>query len=430
METKVKNVTLANSWFDWFVSLMLAASIWLFLMFFHDWRGKAFSVFTAGKCFGISAVVIISMTLFMGFLARRSSRFAPWLYLRRPFGMTGVYFVIAHIGLSLLVLQQNFPWQYYLDHPLSTVCAILATLLFLGVLASSFPAAFRKLGANNWKKLQTASYLALLLSLIHFASLDKFPNWINWFKTFKPSVWLPPGTMPPFLFGVLVLLCALIERLSAYRRTVATAAMILILTPGFAAVSNPDHKLWLAQKFTRKIDSRKSLKLDLNERFDDGVTRWEEFYIDTGIDFALTENWIIGPRFRHIRARFRSDDEREENRLHLNVTWQNSQGMLKYSLRTRYEYRMFADGEIKHRMTERIKIARNLGRARSIYISDEIYYDIDIRQINLHEIHVGYECRLSSDTSLEVYYGHEIKKRNAEWSFRTHLIGLEFGYEY
>lgn len=203
MEINVKNITLANSRFDWLVTLLFASSAWLFLMFFHDWRGKAFSVFTAGKCFGITAVVIISISLFLGFLARRAARISPLLVLRRPLGMVGVAFAAIHILFSLLLLQQNFPLQYYRDHLLSICCGILATAVFFGVFLSSFPAAFKQLGQNRWKMLQSASYTALLLSLIHFASLDKFPNWINWFKTFKPSIWLPPGTMPPFIFAVL-----------------------------------------------------------------------------------------------------------------------------------------------------------------------------------------------------------------------------------
>lgn len=433
MEINGKSITLANSRFEWLFSLLLAASSWLFLMFYHDWRGKTFSVFTAGKCFGITAVVMVSLSLFLGFLARRAVVFSPLLSLRRPFGMAGVVFALIHALFSLLLLQENFPLQYYRDHLLSTCSGLLATVLFIAIYISSFPGAFKKMGESRWKHLQTTSYLALLLSLIHFVSLDKFPNWINWCKTFKPSPWLPPGTMPPFIFATLVLACAVIERLFLKRKLAAAgmiAAAALIAAQSGAAVSNPDHKVWIAQKFAHKIDRQTSFKLDMNERFDDGVTRWEEFYIDTGIDYALNENWILGPRFRHVKARFRSDDEREENRLHLNLTWQKSYKVMKYSLRTRYEYRMFADGEIRHRMTERIKIARNMGRARSIYISDEIYYDIDMRQVNLHEIHVGYECRLGTDTSLEAYYGHEIKKRNGEWSFRTHLIGLEFGYEY
>jgi len=432
MEINVKNITLANSRLEWLYSLLLAASSWLFLMFYHDWRGKAFSVFTAGKCFGITAVVIISTSLFLGFLARRTVRVLHLLPFRRSLGIIGVAFAAIHILFSLFLLQQNFPLQYYLDHLLSTCCGILATLLFIIIFISSFPKAFKELGETRWKHLQTTSYLALLLSLIHFASLDKLPNWINWFRTFKPSPWLPPGTMPPFIFAVLVLACAVIERLFLKKKLAAVgmiAAAAMITAQSDAAVSNPDHKVWIAQKFTHKANRQTSFKFDLNERFDNRATRWEEFYIDTGIDYKLAENWILGPRFRHVKARFRSDEEREENRLHLNVTWQKSHKAMKYSLRTRYEYRMFADGEIRHRMTERIKIARHMGRARSIYISDEIYYDVDIRQVNLHEFHIGYECRLGVDTSLEAYYGHEIKKRNGEWSFKTHLIGLEFGYE-
>lgn len=207
-------------------------------------------------------------------------------------------------------------------------------------------------------------------------------------------------------------------------------AAVLFSTQGMAEVSNPDHKVWISQKFSSRIDKKRTLNLEINQRFDDDASRWEEFYINTGLAFKLNRNWTVEPGYRHVRDRFGSSEEETENRLHLAFTWKTSSGRMKYSLRTRYEYRMFESGKTSRRITEKIKIARSVGKSGLLYIADEIDYELDVSQIRVHEIHVGYEFPMGENTVLNLYYGHEIKKRNSEWSRRTHIAGLEVAREY
>jgi hypothetical protein len=208
--------------------------------------------------------------------------------------------------------------------------------------------------------------------------------------------------------------------------------VLLLLSPFKAeglCSDETDSKLWIAQEISHGITDRLSFKLEFNERFYDDISRWEEFYIDTGIDYKLTDWLVLGPRYRYVKARFRSEDEVTENRFHMNIELIARLRRLSFEFRSRYEYRTFEDDTIKHRFTERIKMVVPLGwkiedRRVEAYLSDELYYDIDNHEANNNEKHLGIKLPLYDRFSLKLYYGHEIKKRHENWNFHTHIIGI------
>jgi len=211
--------------------------------------------------------------------------------------------------------------------------------------------------------------------------------------------------------------------------------LLLAFTREAFCSDNRDSKLWIEEEISHDMSDRLSFKLGFNERFDDDISRWEEFYIDTGIDYKLFDWLVLGPRYRYIKARFNSSDELTENRLHMNVELKMKWKMLSVESRSRYEYRTFENDIIKHRFTERIKIAIPLGwkiknRSLEIYFSDELYYDIDNHEVNNNENHLGVKLPLSKILSLKLYYGHEIKRINKKWTFNTNIIGITAGYKF
>lgn len=221
------------------------------------------------------------------------------------------------------------------------------------------------------------------------------------------------------------------------RKGMWIGACVLVLVAsnveGFCS-DETDTKLWMGQEISHGISERLSLKLEFNERFYNDISSWEELYLDTGIDYKLTEWLVLGPRYRCVKARFRSEDEVTENRLHMNIELIARLRRVSFESRSRFEYRSFEDGSIKHRFTERVKMAVPLGwkivdRRLEAYVSDELYYDIDDHEANNNENHLGIKLPLSERFSLKLYYGHEIKKREGQWNFHTHIIGITAGFK-
>jgi len=231
-----------------------------------------------------------------------------------------------------------------------------------------------------------------------------------------------------YIFGILTwllskkfLLICLIFLMAIYGKT------------GFC-VDSPDAKVWLAQKLSHDFGSVITLKLDFNERFDDDVSRWEEFYIDTGIDCKVSDWFVLAPRYRHVKARFNNPDEATENRIHINLIFKAKLEKLSMSLRSRMEHRLFKDDIVKHRFTEMLKMSYPVGlkvndKDIQAYFSNELYYDLDKKKANNNEIHLGLEMWPYKGSSFQLYYGHEIKKKDGKWNFHTNILGIEVGYK-
>ena len=227
-----------------------------------------------------------------------------------------------------------------------------------------------------------------------------------------------------------------IRQVKCIRKTIWIWTILLVLA-GFSteAVCADDDKVWLEQEISYGISDKLSYKLAFNERFYENITTWEEFYVDIGIDYKLT-NWLVfGPRYRYIRANFNRGNETIENRWHLNVELIARFSKFTLESRTRYEYRDFHGLPTKHRLLERIKIVVPLpwdieGKAIDAYYSDELNYDLDKDAATHHEMALGVKVPFSKNFSMKFYYGHEIKKREGNWGYHTNIIGITTSHKF
>ena len=63
---------------------------------------------------------------------------------------------------------------------------------------------------------------------------------------------------------------------------------------GFCS-DDSDTKVWMEHEISYGISDKLTYKLIFDERFYNDISSWEEFYIDTGIDYKLTDWLILGP---------------------------------------------------------------------------------------------------------------------------------------
>ncbi len=96
--------------------------------------------------------------------------------LRRDLGIWAGIMALLHTGIGLNVHLRGRPWLYFIDqhhqlrHDLFGIgndTGLLATLLFLLLLAISNDLSLRRLGTSTWKSLQRWTYMAVALTLIH-----------------------------------------------------------------------------------------------------------------------------------------------------------------------------------------------------------------------------------------------------------------------
>jgi DMSO/TMAO reductase YedYZ heme-binding membrane subunit len=203
---------------QWAITGAIYLAFFFLFIWYHDVRGKPFTLFTTEKCAAIASVYCLALALALG----PSSRFWPsvdkLLPYRRTLGLTAAFMSIPHVVLVFVYLPVKFPEKYSADYPLSWFVAhwftvlmgLLCFVLILAIALYSYPRGIRKLGKHRWMILQKLAYLVMVGIVLHLLSMGKIPkNWIAWVETHdKP---LPPGSFPTMVACVVPLLLKVVD---------------------------------------------------------------------------------------------------------------------------------------------------------------------------------------------------------------------------
>lgn len=155
---------------DWGVPLGL------FLLYFKFYNFGKFIPSEMIKTTGLMAISLLALTLIAGPIAR----FIPSLDIlkahRKFWGITSFLFIILHLCLVIIFyFKFNFLRLFDLSNPkfMGLTTGVLATVILLLVTLTSNKKALKHLDPKVWKTIQTASYLALILSIAHFYLMEQ-----------------------------------------------------------------------------------------------------------------------------------------------------------------------------------------------------------------------------------------------------------------
>ena len=208
----------SNKNLHWIITWLIYLAIFFFFIWYHDVRGKPFSLFTTEKCTAIASLYCLGLALLLGPLSRFHSCFDKMLPYRRTLGITAAFMTIPHILLVLFYLPYKFPEKYsseyflswFVAHWFTIVMGILIFVLFMLIARYSFPSGIQKLGKRKWMILQKFSYLVLVMIMLHLLSMGKIPkNWINWLETRNYP--LPPGSFASMCMCFLVVIVKIVD---------------------------------------------------------------------------------------------------------------------------------------------------------------------------------------------------------------------------
>jgi len=208
----------SNKNLHWIITWLIYLAIFFFFIWYHDVRGKPFSLFTTEKCTAIASLYCLGLALLLGPLSRFHSSFDKLLPYRRTLGLTAAFMTIPHILLVIFYLPYKFPEKYsseyflswFVAHWFTIVMGFLIFSLFIVLAGYSFPNGIRKLGKRKWMILHKFSYLVIFMIALHLLSMGKIPkNWINWLETLNYP--LPPGSFASMSLCVLVLMFKIVD---------------------------------------------------------------------------------------------------------------------------------------------------------------------------------------------------------------------------
>jgi DMSO/TMAO reductase YedYZ heme-binding membrane subunit len=205
----------SNKTSHWIITGFIYLAFFAFFIWYHDVRGKPFTLWTTEKCTAIASV-------YCGAVARSAVpfflSFDGLLPYRRTLGLTAAFMAIPHFLLVIFYLPFKFPEKYseeyflswFVAHWFTIVMGILTFALFMVIVRYSFPSGIRKLGKRKWMILQKFSNLLMVMVVLHLLSMGKIPtNWIAWRQTRN---WpLPPGSFATMCLCVSVLLLKVVD---------------------------------------------------------------------------------------------------------------------------------------------------------------------------------------------------------------------------
>ena len=208
----------SNKNLHWIITWLIYLAFFFFFIWYHDVRGKPFSLFTTEKCTAIASLYCLGLALLLGPLSRFHSGFDKLLPYRRTLGITAAFMTIPHILLVIFYLPYKFPEKYseeyflswFVAHWFTIVMGILIFVLFILIAWYSFPSGIKKLGKRKWMILQKFSYLVLVMIMLHLLSMGKIPkNWIAWLETRNYP--LPPGSFASMCMCFLVVIFKIVD---------------------------------------------------------------------------------------------------------------------------------------------------------------------------------------------------------------------------
>ncbi|MBN2350260.1 MAG: hypothetical protein JXJ22_15580 [Bacteroidales bacterium] len=231
MKTTKNYHVFSNKRKQWAITIIIYLVVFFFFIWYHDVRGKPFTLFTTEKCTAIASTFCLALALLLGPLSRFFPNLINLLPYRRSLGLTAAFMTIPHIILVFIYLPLKFPEKYseiypfswFVSHWFTIIIGFLCFLLFMIIVRYSYPGGVRKLSKHKWLILQKFSYLVMILIVLHLLSMGKIPkNWLTWIETHdKP---LPPGSFPTMIACIMPLLLKVVD-LAVYRDSANKAYM-------------------------------------------------------------------------------------------------------------------------------------------------------------------------------------------------------------
>lgn len=148
----------------------------LFFLYFFFYNFGKFTSSEMIKTTGLMAISLLSITLFVGPIGR----FIPSLNIlkahRKFWGITSFLFAAIH-ALLVFIFYYNFN-LFDLINPENAkffgfIAGLLALIILLIITISSHKKVLHHINPHLWKAIQTTSYIALFLAVLHFNLVEQ-----------------------------------------------------------------------------------------------------------------------------------------------------------------------------------------------------------------------------------------------------------------
>lgn len=188
--------------------------------------------------------------------------------------------------------------------------------------------------------------------------------------------------------------------------------------------ADEDIQYWSEYVITYKLTPKVGLLLNPSFRLKDNISENQYWESRQGFSFQATPALALNLQYLHSETKNAANKWLPENTVEFQPTYKWSWHTFDFANRLRLEYRMVGGFE-KWRYRHQLKISRKLKVASvefSPFVSDEIFYDEAVDQMNQNRLRIGVAKKISRLATLSVFYQYKTNAVKQDWT-GEHILG-------
>ena len=201
--------------------------------------------------------------------------------------------------------------------------------------------------------------------------------------------------------------------------------------PAVHAVEGHDWQFWTAESVECRVAGQWKVRAEGQFYFGDDMSELYYRHADVGFSRPVADWFRAGINYRFVQSK-KAGDWKDENRPHINGTFQWKAGPVRFSNRHRLEYRTREDADDfwRYRSKLRADLPSSWTGARiQPYLSDEVYVDLKAEELNQNRASIGFKAPLNDHLKIDVYYLFLSGKNKDEW-IDANVMGLNLRLSY
>ncbi len=199
----------------------------------------------------------------------------------------------------------------------------------------------------------------------------------------------------------------------------------LLFTSLMLASGMTDYQIWHAEKVSKALSDGNTISLDVDSRFRNNGSEQYYFHGDLKYYFTILNGVKIGVSFREIFS-LKSQGWVREHRPNVEFSLKRKAGNTTASLRNRFEYRIFSD-KTAYRNRTLITQTIPLFAPYSLYVADELFYDITNDEFNTNRIYLGLNLGRWQGAKIGLYSMWQSNLNGDTWT-TFQVSGLKIGF--
>lgn len=201
---------------------------------------------------------------------------------------------------------------------------------------------------------------------------------------------------------------------------------VFILASVESVNASDDWQYWNEFTLKHPVTHQLGIHVKLEQKFVDNFSDFALHNYTSGIVYKFNKYFDAELNYKYEREKGKIEwsDEHRVEMIGI-LKWQWSE--INFKLRNRLEYRNI-EGNDSWRLREKIKLKKAVsvyGFIFKPYLSEEMFYDFKIGDINQNRFSIGLSKEITSNLEMSVYYLSKSNKKNGKW-LNTNVLGTEF----